>query len=259
MLSCFLQGGLGNQLFQICAVISYAIKNKQEFCFLNLKDLPGGNTPRHTYFAEFHLTKYLVDRLPPMNTLVESGFHYSELPYTNENVRLWGYFQSYRYFENYFNIIYKLLGIEKMKQNFGNLEETSMHFRKGDSVFNPDIHPILDYYYYESALTYIKPKRVLYFNEKEDDEHVFAIIERLKKKFDDCEFTQAPHSLLDWEQMILMSCCKNNIIANSTFSWWGAYFNKNDKIVCYPSLWFGSAVSHDTKDLCPENWVKIKC
>jgi hypothetical protein len=56
-----------------------------------------------------------------------------------------------------------------------------------------------------------------------------------------------------------MSSCKHNIIANSTFSWWGAYLNENnDKIVCYPSLWFGNELQNkDTCDLFLDNWKKI--
>ena len=55
-----------------------------------------------------------------------------------------------------------------------------------------------------------------------------------------------------------MSCCNHNIIANSSFSWWGAYLNDNKKkIVCYPSIWFGELINHDTRDLFPENWNKI--
>ena len=70
--------------------------------------------------------------------------------------------------------------------------------------------------------------------------------------------------ILDWKQMVLMSCCNSHIIANSTFSWWGAYMNNsNDKIVCYPSKWFGKAIIdseyHDdyVKDIFPSEWIKI--
>jgi hypothetical protein len=58
--------------------------------------------------------------------------------------------------------------------------------------------------------------------------------------------------------MLLMSVCDHNIIANSTFSWWGAYLNQNpSKIVCYPGTWFGPALKHDTRDLFPTDWVKM--
>jgi len=56
-----------------------------------------------------------------------------------------------------------------------------------------------------------------------------------------------------------MSCCQHNIIANSSFSWWAAYFNTNpNKIICYPEKWFGPQLSqHNTKDLFPPSWHKI--
>jgi hypothetical protein len=58
--------------------------------------------------------------------------------------------------------------------------------------------------------------------------------------------------------MLIMSCCKDNIIANSTFSWWGAYLNNHkDKIVCYPSQWYGPKKNVSTKDLFPEEWIVV--
>ena len=74
-----------------------------------------------------------------------------------------------------------------------------------------------------------------------------------------CKFIKSDQSIEDWKQMLMMSCCRHNIIANSSFSWWSAYFNSHtDKIVCYPSQWFGPNLAHnDTRDLCPDSWKKI--
>lgn len=59
----------------------------------------------------------------------------------------------------------------------------------------------------------------------------------------------------DWEEMYLMSCCKNNIIANSSFSWWGAFLNQNkEKIVVTPKKWMNDNVG---KDICPKEWIRI--
>ena len=71
-------------------------------------------------------------------------------------------------------------------------------------------------------------------------------------------FVRANPLLEDWEQMLLMSLCNYNIIANSTFSWWGAYLNTNIcKIVCYPDKWFMPEANKDTNDLFLDDWVQI--
>jgi hypothetical protein len=98
--------------------------------------------------------------------------------------------------------------------------------------------------------------------QKEDEEDVQIIIDKLKTKFPECRVVKIDHRIVDWEQMLMMSLCRHNIIANSSFSWWGAYFNlREDKIVCYPDVWFGPKLAdiNDTRDLFPETWSKISC
>jgi hypothetical protein len=74
-------------------------------------------------------------------------------------------------------------------------------------------------------------------------------------------FEKASDDLADWEQLLLMSNCTHNIIANSSFSWFAAYFNSNkDKIVCYPNKWFCGLNEHIcVDDLFPPAWQKIQC
>jgi hypothetical protein len=150
---------------------------------------------------------------------------------------------------------------EKTKVFVEGRTTVSLHFRLGDYISKQSHHPIMPIKYYMNALTQIIDKdtfRVIYFGEKEDEVTIKICIQILQKKFPYLEFVKADLEE-DWEQMLLMSLCDHNVIANSSFSWWGAYFNSNpDKIVCYPSTWFGPALKHDTKDLCPPEWIQIK-
>ena len=283
MITCNLMGGLGNQIFQIFATISYAIKSKNRFQFLNLTTLGGGlSTVRYTFWESFFikLKPFLISELPqPIYVIREKEFPYNELPIykmIDRNVMIYGYFQSYKYFQEEYSIIYRMLNIDKMKTNilttfklssseYLDLENTvSMHFRIGDYKKIQHAHPLATYDYYERTLQYFKsihPNKefnILYFCEDSDIEDVLSIINKLIDKFPMCNFKRASNSLEDWQQMLLMSCCHHNIIANSSFSWWGAYFNSNkDKVVCYPSVWFGEVTNNDTRDFCPPDWVRV--
>ena len=81
----------------------------------------------------------------------------------------------------------------------------------------------------------------------------------LEENFSKITFECIDHKLEDWEQLLVMSLCQHNIIANSTFSWWGAYLNENiNKKVIYSSVWFSGNLSNtNTKDLFKDNWIKI--
>ena len=283
MITCNLMGGLGNQIFQIFTTISYAIRTKKKFKFLNQQQLGGGSTTiRYTFWNTFfaNLKPFLITELPiKVHVVREKGFPYNELSplelLLNDDVYLYGYFQSYKYFEENYSLIYRLIGLDKMKETLldkvqtskNDLNQTiSMHFRIGDYKKLQDYHPLATYDYYERALEYIKnisaihkKFTILYFCEDVDIEDVLTTVNRLANKFPDYNFIRGDNTLADWEQMLYMSLCHHNIIANSSFSWWAAYFNSHhDKTVCYPSIWFGEKANNDTKDLCPDKWIKIQ-
>lgn len=288
MISCKLCGGLGNQLFQIFTTIAYAIKYSKPFFFLNNHQLgngENGSTIRYTYWNTFlsFLKPFLkdVNEIPQLLYIVEKTFEYKELPenfHSNYGTLLVGYFQSPLYFNKYKEHIYKLLKIDlkklivknKVKINFDIINSISLHVRIGDYIKYPKIYPLLDKIYYKNALNFIineiqnyktninKEKVVLYFCENNDISQVEELINNLKKDFPSIKFLRADPELEDWEQMLLMSLCEHNIIANSTFSWWSAYLNSNlAKIVCYPEQWFMPEANKDTSDLCLEDWIPI--
>ncbi len=287
MLTCQLMGGLGNQLFQIFATISYAIKSKNAFAFQNIEKLIFSNsTIRETFWTTFlsKLKFCLIKEFPEdIILLKENGFMFNEIDNNqlmNKNTCLFGYFQSYKYFEEYYDTICDLINLDFQKKEVivksGLTEEylnntISMHFRLGDYKKLPNHHPILTYKYYKKCLQFFETIKnisselkmltilnVLYFCEDDDVEDVIITINKLEKKFPNYNFIRASNLLKDYEQMLLMSCCANNIIANSSFSWWGAYFNSNpQKVVCYPNIWFGPACNHNTSDLFPLSWYKI--
>lgn len=283
MISCYLMGGLGNQLFQIFTVIAYSIEYKKPFYFLNTKTLGGGSntTLRHTYWDNFltNLSIFLKENINPQAVILrEDGFTYKRLPSPQQikadEIILYGYYQSYLYFEKYYSYIIKFLNLENIKKNilcknnidFNNLENTiSIHFRYGDYKKVSHFHPLLTFTYYSNALGYllqIIPKKetyiIYYFFEEEDRREVETIINSLRIQFKNIHFVRPNTYMEDYEEMLFMSCCNHNIIANSSFSWWGAYFNEwKDKIVCYPSVWFGESANNNTRDLCPKEWVCI--
>lgn len=272
IVTCYLMGGLGNQLFQIFATMNYYIENNMDARFLDLDKVGSRKTAWNTLLVG--LRSKLVNYLPEKRfVLKETNFHYSELPVIeNQHVALYGYFQSEKYFLANYRKIYDLIKMDDRKKEVlakietTNTNETtvSMHFRIGDYKNIQQFHPLMTLEYYYNSLQHIvsvlnRPIRVIYFCEEVDLFNVHEIINELQKRFIFIKFVRCSNLLADWEQMIYMSLCDHNIIANSTFSWWGAYFNDNtNKIVCYPSIWFGPELNHnDTSNLCPSEWTKI--
>ena len=152
--------------------------------------------------------------------------------------------------------------VDKYSSIYDYKNTISIHFRIGD--FKSVAHvPILNIEYYINSLNKVildtgkNNWNILYFYEKVDQLLIEKNITILNKEFENLNFIGINNELQDWEQMIVMSLCRHNIIANSTFSWWGAYLNKNDNFVYYPDTWFHKNVDYKTDDLIPENWMKI--
>jgi hypothetical protein len=266
--SCFLYGGLGNQLFQIFTAIAYSMKHCVHFKFMHTEHL--GKRP--VYWRSFlkGLVPYLSTDIDPdaMYKITQKDDYQLEAP-QNTPVILDGYFQSPVFFEEYYLAISTLTGIARLQDSiFAKFIETysskfciSMHFRRGDYKELQHIHPIMPTEYYENALAYItavNPRdryTVIYFCEDEDEDAIINTdIAILESSFPNCVFRRFVGES-DWEEMLYMSCCSGHIIANSSFSWWGAYMDRRDNTVCYPGKWFGNAAFPDT--MFPSQWTKI--
>lgn len=286
MITCFLMGGLGNQLFEIFTTMSYALLFRHKFAFLDTYVLTDGNpatTVRYTYWKTFlkSLSPTLLPGITYTHVISETDF-----PFNDHEIRqrlqqeknfsnvylLRGYYQSYKYFEPFYDMICKIIGLERSREEVLQKvaydremlkQSISLHFRIGDYKSAQHVHPVMTKQYYERCLHHIQSHlaegTVLYFCEDDDVEDVNQVLAYLVPLFPRYTFQRGFKDLADWEQMLLMSSCHHNIIANSSFSWWGAYFNPSeDKVVCYPSMWFGPFAPHNTKDLCPRSWTRIQ-
>lgn len=284
MISTHLMGGLGNQLFQIFCGLATALRTNSQYVVL-AKYLKNFNhrDDRPTYWNNIlrNLCRHLkfTTALQNIYEIREPVFYYVPIPLapivSGKDVFLFGYFQSEKYFKDQFSKIYDMCGFDSMKSEImskkmegRSMENTiSMHFRIGDYKNLQEIHPIMTYNYYRNSLEYIListdsaiQKQVYYFCEEQDISTVNEVVDKLLAEFGErVVFIRADPSLEDWEQMLFMSCCNHHIIANSSFSWWGAYLNRNPtKLVCYPSMWFGWKFSKNTMDLCPPEWTRIE-
>jgi len=318
IISVFIEGGLGNQLFQIFACIATALEQKIPFRLpLSKHDLTSQKgAPRPTYWNNLlsRLKPFLTDDVYEWTHIYKQpSFSYHAVPplhYTN--IRMHGYFQSYRFFQKYEEQICRMLQIEQKRNEvrekfasmfaFSNINHMnhhtdsklpskktcvtlSLHFRLGDYKHLDGFHQVLPYDYYASALTHaikrinvqVAPSnpinhtlllKIIYFGEIEDHDENQDKIRRLKCDTDilnakhensaTLEFVQCSYDIPDWEQMLIMSCCNHHIIANSSFSWWGATLNPDkEKNVYYPSLWFGPRIPHNTSDMFPPEWYRI--
>lgn len=271
MLTVFIEGGLGNQLFMVFALLAYGFKHDAPIYFEKRPITTG--TRKKTYWDTLlqPLQPYIEDKTCN-HGYREPAFHYTEIPeqLKTMDIRLHGYYQSYRYFDYYKGRIFALLDLEKQKSELlfrlpprSWTATVSMHFRLGDYKNLSQYHNIQPLEYYKNALSCLPMEtswNVLYFCELEDIGLVNAKVDVLREWFPYMTFERMDVTMEDWEEMLAMSLCRHHIIANSSFSYFGAYFDgRSDSQVYYPSQWFGPALaSHNLKDLCPPHWVKVQ-
>lgn len=258
-----LQGGLGNYMFQIACAHAYCLKHNKKPIF----------TTDDSMVAHKHISSYkgnifhnvgLVPSKKSGNWKMynEPVFSYKEIPLIDGNVYLNGYFQSEKYFKEYSKEIKELFSFPKelplssdLSTKYGYLgayTTCSIHVRRGDYIKYPDHHPAQNMNYYMKAIKKM-PKDSIFLIFSDDIKWCKENFPDLPEKFIFIEGNK------DYEDLFMMSHCKNNIICNSTFSWWAAWLNNNkEKIVIAPSVWFGKAYSnYDTKDIYCDNWIKI--
>jgi len=170
-----------------------------------------------------------------------------------------GYFQTYKYIQKLDNNLFEFqtkLNIKELELFQG--EIVSIHIRGGDYVTskkdNNLFGNICTTEYYKKAIKYIKqnvenPEFITFTNDKKYAENILQ-----GESFKIIDWNTGENSFRD---MFLMSQCKHNIIANSSFSWWGAWLNKNSsKIVIAPDKWFND-YKINQKNIIPTNWIRM--
>ena len=253
MITTHLKGGLGNQMFQIAVAYVLALDNDDECAFyMGNPNINQGNTAKYYATNVFKNVRELSEDHVNLINYIEPRFNYTPIPYRKDLV-LQGFFQSEKYFKYHRKEILELFGNRsQIKYEFEN--SVSIHVRRGDYTdpYMTTFHPLLEKNYYNKALAHIESKTKI--------DHILIFSDDIswcKENFKDARMTFVEGNE-DYIDMYAMTKCEHNIIANSSFSWWGAYLNENEnKIVCAPSKWFGFAFKDDWQDIYCENWIKL--
>lgn len=290
-------GGLGNQMFQYACGKSIAIKlgvelkldislildrspsenftfREYELGVFNIKEQIASLEEVRNFVPNLFNSSNLTKKTYKIKRIINNkNFYYEKTKFKFENrienikdnTYIYGYFQTENYFKsNYLEIINSfciredLDFLNKSIMNRIKLENAiSIHIRRSD--YQNSSYELLEINsYYSKAIEIIKLKvenPIFYFlsDDKTWTEEQFRDFDIQK------EFIQHNNGEKSFIDLILMSHCKHNICANSTFSWWGAWLNKNpQKIVITPKKWFNNPeFSKTTHDLIPKNWIQI--
>ncbi len=257
MITAQLQGGLGNQMFQIAAINALALRNDSEAKF----DLSNCHKPSwqgkfaSQYQDDIFLNIESCDNIIIHSQYSEPKFSYEKLPYYDK-CSYRGYFQSEKYFQDYKQetkaLFHIPLDIEKNVKNYLNQlsdkEIVAVHVRRGEYLEFPDIHPTCSIEYYKQSISKFKNCNFIFVS---DD------IKWCKENFKESNYFYSNFESEVYD-LILMKSCNHNIIANSSFSWWSAWLNENinKRIIC-PSLWFGPKGPQDWQDIYCKEWEII--
>jgi hypothetical protein len=261
-----LRGGLGNQLFQIAATYSFALKNKYKPVFQDVYHVGD----RVTYYENLlkNLKKYKGYTQGPWYT-ENDQFEFVDIPNHNTNMVISGFFQSEKFFKYHEKEIRKLFSLpENLKMFVLNKKEeyntkdsvtVGIHIRRTDYLLIQGHHPVQTKEYFDHGKKYIEEKlgfRPTYLYFSDDKQWV-------KENFELSENDKIVEFDHDYEEFALLRSCDHFIISNSTFGWWGAWLseNKNDtsflKIVVVPQKWFGPKNNKTEEHIfCPE-WIKL--
>ena len=287
-----LQGGLGNQMFQYAFAAIFAKKNSTKIYidktfFSRKKKI--GFTPRnfelHVFNNTYHeaskkqlslfyklsflsrIKKRLNVNYP--KTFNETFFGFNKLALNiKPPVYLNGYFQSHLYFSGFEPMIKDLFlfstdSLDVLNKDLlvkiKNTNTISVHIRRGDYVedkVTQEFHGCCSLEYYFNAIKILtglyKDYTLVFFSD--DGDWVKEQFESLTHSKIFVDNNKGENS---WKDMMLMSSCTHNIIANSSFSWWAAWLNENsEKTVVVPKKWFASS-NLDTKELLPDEWIKL--
>jgi len=248
-----LKGGLGNYLFQIAVGHSLAIDNNVEFT-VDQNRMMQVHSHWNTYSENIFRKVPVGCNVPHKSYYKYESLTYLPIPYS-EGILIDGYYQSEKYWNGNENKILDLFSIDDntlryLTMKFSDIvngENTcSIHVRRGDFL-KVNFYNRLNMDYYNKAIDVVgRDKHFVIFS---DD------IYWCKDNFTNINatFIEGQKDFLD---MYLMSLCKDNITANSTFSWWGSYLNMNpNKRVITPKTWF--VHTHSNEDVPPTSWIKI--
>lgn len=286
-----LMGGLGNQLFQYALGRHLSILNDCELILDTSSLKYKGNKPNPNFtdreyqlsnfninarVADEKLLKKLSNRPTGLNRLFQKKYtkvfekgnqFQSEILSLKKKSIIEGYWQSEKYFWNIKDVLIKDLTL-KNTSSYENIEvakkisesnAVSLHVRRGDYISNSLFSEVIgacSLDYYKNAINKIitEIENPTFFVFSDDIAWVKDNFGFITYKI---IYVENNNELNCYEDIRLMSLCKHNIIANSSFSWWGAWLNSNkEKIVVAPQKWFNDS-RITNPDLIPENWIKL--